>query len=395
MKKIKDNLIFKICLAIVTGIIFGQLTFIPDTLYITITTFTSIFKEFLNFVIPLMILAFVTKGIAEINNNAGKLLFITTGLSYFSSIIAGLFAYGVNSIILPSFINKDIVNSLTSHANELQPAFEFKLTPVMDVTSAIVFAFIIGIGISHLRQHQQGKELFQIFCDFEMIIQKLLSGLMIPMLPFYIFGNFVQLSYSGTVFYILSVFWKVFILVILLHIIYLSLLFLIASIYGRKNFMTLVRHQMPAYVTALGTQSSAATIPVNLEAAKNNGVLEDVRNCVIPLCATIHLAGSMITIVSCSLASILIYNIPYDFNLILTFIIVLGLVMVAAPGTPGGAIMSALPFLPMIHINSEIIQQLMISLYITQDSFGTAANISGDNALAIIINRFIHKDNRY
>lgn len=342
-----------------------------------------------------MILAFVTKGIAEINNNAGKLLFITTGLSYFSSIIAGLFAYGVNSIILPSFINKDIVNSLTSHANELQPAFEFKLTPVMDVTSAIVFAFIIGISISHLRQHQQGKELFQIFCDFEMIIQKLLSGLMIPMLPFYIFGNFVQLSYSGTVFYILSVFWKVFILIILLHIIYLSLLFLIASIYGRKNFMTLVRHQMPAYVTALGTQSSAVTIPVNLEAAKNNGVLEDVRNCVIPLCATIHLAGSMITIVSCSLASISIYNISYDFNLILTFIIVLGLVMVAAPGTPGGAIMSALPFLPMIHINSEIIQQLMISLYITQDSFGTAANVSGDNALAIIINRFIHKDNRY
>ncbi len=385
MRKFKDNLILKLVFAIICGILLGQLAFIPKSFYIALATFTSMFKEFLNFVIPLMIIAFVVKGIAELKQDAGKLLAVTTGLAYLSSVLAGIFAYIININLFPLFITSKIVDQVKETENIIEPAFNLTITPIMDVTSAVVFAFMIGLGISWLRQDNKGQELFNLFNDFEIIVRKVLSGFIIPLLPFYIFGNFTNLSYSGSVFYILSIFWKVFIIVLILHLIYLSLLFFIASAVGKQNFFDLIKHQVPAYLTAVGTQSSAATIPVNLDSAEMNNVSEEIRNFVVPLCATIHLAGSMITIISCSIACLLIYDIPFTFATLISFIFILAVTMVAAPGAPGGAIMSALPFLPMVGITTEAMQQLMISLYLTQDSFGTAANVSGDNAIAILV----------
>lgn len=200
------------------------------------------------------------------------------------------------------------------------------------------------------------------------------------------------MSFSGSVFTIISIFIKVFIVIILLHLIYISFMFFIAGGLSSKNPVQLIKNQIPGYLTAIGTQSSAATIPINIECAKKNGVSQQIRDFVIPLCATIHLAGSIITIVSCVTAVLILNNMPVTFDIMIPFIFMLGIAMVAAPGAPGGGIMSALPFLYMVGITPESgIPALLIALYITQDSFGTAANVSGDNAIALIVDR-IYKD---
>lgn len=387
-KKIKLGLVPRLIIAIVVGIVLGQLSFIPEVVLRILVTFSSLFSTFLNFVIPLMIIGFVVKGIADLTDGAGKLLGVTALTAYGSTILAGSIAYMVASNVFPTFITEELVKKITQSGEGLTAIFTIPLEPMLDVTAAIVFAFMMGLGISWLKGRGRGQALYDIFDDFGEIIIKVLNKIIIPFLPIYIAGNFANMSYSGSVFSVLSIFWKVFIIVIVMHLLYISLLFVVFGTYAGKNPMKLIRNQIPGYMTAIGTQSSAATIPVNIKCAEANGVSEDIRNFVVPLCATIHLAGSMITITSCSTAVLLMYNMPHGFTMILGFIMMLGVAMVAAPGAPGGAIMSALPFLPMVGISTEVLQQLMITLYLTQDSFGTAANISGDNAIAVFVDKF-------
>lgn len=387
-KKIKLGLVPRLIIAIVVGIVLGQLSFIPEVVLRILVTFSSLFSTFLNFVIPLMIIGFVVKGIADLTDGAGKLLGVTALTAYGSTILAGSIAYMVASNVFPTFITEELVEKITQSGEGLTAIFTIPLEPMLDVTAAIVFAFMMGLGISWLKGQGRGQALYDIFDDFGEIIIKVLNKIIIPFLPIYIAGNFANMSYSGSVFSVLSIFWKVFIIVIVMHLLYISLLFVVFGTYAGKNPMKLIRNQIPGYMTAIGTQSSAATIPVNIKCAEANGVSEDIRNFVVPLCATIHLAGSMITITSCSTAVLLMYNMPHGFTMILGFIMMLGVAMVAAPGAPGGAIMSALPFLPMVGISTEVLQQLMITLYLTQDSFGTAANISGDNAIAVFVDKF-------
>lgn len=386
-KKKGLGLVPRLIIAIVLGVIAGQLSFIPAGVLRIFVTFSSLFSAFLNFIIPFMILGFVVKGIADLTEGAGKLLGITALTSYVSTIIAGCFAYLVAINLFPMFITSDLVKTISDAGDGLEAFFTIPLEPFFDVTGAIVFAFMMGLGISWLRSKGKGEVLYEGFSDFGDIIVQVLNLIIIPLLPFYIFGNFANMSYTGSVFAVLSVFWKVFLVVLILHFVYIGLMFVVMGIYGGKNPWDLIKHQARGYMTAVGTQSSAATIPVNVDVARENGVSKDIRNFVIPLCATIHLAGSMITIISCSVTLLLMYDMPHSFTMILGFIMMLGIAMVAAPGAPGGAIMSALPFLPMVGITSEAMQQLMISLYITQDSFGTAANISGDNAIAVFVDK--------
>ncbi len=384
-KKMKLGLVSKLLIAIVAGILLGQ--WLPAGVLRVLVTFSGFFSQFLNFIIPLMIVGFVVKGISELTEGAGRLLLITALIAYGSTLIAGTLAYLVSSTLFPTFITPELVEQITATKDGLEAYFSIPLAPVIDVTSAIVLAFIMGLSISWLRSQGRGTVLFEAFTDFEAIVVKILSTIIIPLLPLYIAGNFANMSYSGSVFSVLSIFWKVFLIVIVMHLLYITLLFIVAGSIGGKNPLTLIRNQIPGYLTAVGTQSSAATIPVNLECAKHNGVSEDIRNFVVPLGATIHLAGSMITITSCTVAVLLMYNMPISIGMIIGFIATLGIAMVAAPGAPGGAIMSALPFLPMVGIVSDTMQQLMITLYITQDSFGTAANVSGDNAIAVIVDK--------
>lgn len=386
--KIKTGLVTRLLIAIALGILIGRLPFIPEWFIRILVTLSGLFSAFLGFFIPLMIVGLVTKGIAELTEGAGKLLGITALISYGSTIIAGSLAYFIANTIFPSFITSNLVDQITGAGEGVEAFFSIPLTPILDVTAAIVFAFMLGLAISWLRANKNtGQGLFQLISEFEAVIVKVLEAVIIPLLPVYILGNFANMAYSGSVFAVLSIFWKVFVIVIILHILYVSLMFFVAGGYAGKNPLRLIKNQIPGYMTAVGTQSSAATIPVNIDCAENNGVSEQIRNFVVPLCATIHLAGSMITITSCTTALLLMYNLPHSFANVFGFICMLGIAMVAAPGAPGGAIMSALPFLPMVGIATDAMQQLMISLYLTQDSFGTAANVSGDNAIAVFIDK--------
>ena len=391
MKKVNLGLVPRIIIAIIIGIILGQLSIVPPAFIRVLITLAGFFSSFLNFVIPLMIVALITKGIADLTEGAGALLGVTFLTSYGSTLVAGALAYIVAVTIFPSFITPNLVDSVVSSGEGLTSYFAIPLDPILSVTSALVFAFMTGLGISWLRERGSGEVMYGFFVEFEEIIMKVLSSTIVPLLPFYIMSNFANMSYSGSVFSILSVFWRVFVIVLILQTLYISLLFVLSGTYASKNPLTLIKNQIPGYLTALGTQSSAATIPVNVEIAKKNGVSETIRNFVVPLGATIHLAGSMITITSTSIAVLLMYDLPTDFAAIMAFVAVLGIAMVAAPGAPGGAIMSALPFLPMVGIATDAMQQIMISLYITQDSFGTAANVSGDNAIAVFIDTLYQK----
>ncbi|WP_243344547.1 dicarboxylate/amino acid:cation symporter [Anaerococcus sp. AGMB09787] len=392
MKSIKKiGLIPRMILGIVVGILVGL--YLPEGIVRIPITFSEIFGSFLNFIIPLMILAFVTKGIADLGEGAGRLLAITVFLAYLSTLIGGSLSYFMASAIFPNFISPDQVEAIkTSDANKLSAYFEVPIEPFFDVTSAIIFAFMMGICISWLRKTSQGDILYKAVTEFNTIITKVLATAIVPFLPFFILGNFANMAYQGSVFAVLSIFWKIFICIIGLHLLYTSALFIIAGSYTGKNPLAMLKNQVRGYFTAVGTQSSAATIPVNLECAKSNGVSREISEFVIPLGATVHMPGSMITITACTFTILTMYNMDHSFSLILRLIMILGVAMVAAPGAPGGAVMSALPFLPVVGISPEsTMASLLISLYLTQDSFGTAANISGDTALAVAVDKIYNK----
>ena len=389
MKKI--GLVPRLIIAITLGIVLGLV--LPSPVIRIFVTFSSLFSKYLSFVIPFMIIGFVVTGISDLRQGAGKLLGITTLIAYVSTIVAGSLSYLMATNIFPKILNFASFAAIEHPEKNLLTAyFEIPLAPMFDVTSAIVFAFIMGLSISWLRNNGEGQTTYNLFREFSKIITKLLSTSVIPLLPVYIFGTFMNMTYSGQMFTTLSIFLKVFVCVIILHILYISALFIFAGGISGKNPFTYMKNQIPGYFTALGTQSSAATIPINLECAKRNGTSPEIREFVVPLCATIHLAGSIITITSCVVTVLMMNNMAYDVTKVFPFILVLGVAMVAAPGAPGGAIMSALPFLGMVGIaaNSPL-ASLLIALYITQDSFGTAANVSGDNAIAIVVDWIYHK----
>lgn len=395
-KKRKLGLVPRLIIGIALGILAGS--FLPDWCNRVLITFSAFFSSFLKFVVPFMILAFVTTGIAELSQGAGKLLGITAGISYGSTLAAGTAAFLVAVNLFPSFITGAVDAVGDAEAGMLSPYFSIELKSPFDVTAAVALAFIMGLAISSMREKGEiGSALYQGFKEFAAVINKVLAVAIIPLLPLYICGTFANMTVSGQTFRILSVLWKVFLVVLLLHWLYMALQFFAAGAISGKNPLKMLKNQLPGYLTALGTQSSAATIPVNLKCAENNGVCSQIRNFVIPLCANIHMCGSMITITCCVTAVLLMNHMPVNLGIIIPFIMTLGIAMVASPGAPGGAIMSALPFFPMVGIGTEsALASLLIALYITQDSFGTACNVSGDNAISVVIDliyrRFIKKE---
>lgn len=391
MSKKKIGLVPKLIIGIIAGILIGS--FAPEFLVKVLVTASSLFSAFLKFVIPFIIIGFVTAGIADLATGAGKLLGVTTGIAYGSTIVAGTLAFIVASLIFPSFIDPSVASQIGDpEAGMLEPIFTIPLSPMVDVTAAIVFSFTMGLGISALRNNDKGEILYNLFQEFQEIITKVLSTIIIPLLPIYIAGTFANITYAGQVWNILSIFWRVYLVVIPLHIVYLIIQFTTAGFVTGKNPLKMLKNQIPGYLTAVGTQSSAATIPVNVECAKNNGVSKEIREFCVPLCATIHLSGSIISVTSFAVAVLMMNGMDHGFSTVFPFILMLGIAMVAAPGAPGGAIMSALPFLPMIGIPSDGgLASLMIALYLTQDSFGTAANVSGDNAIAAVVDHLNKK----
>ena len=400
-KGFKLGLVPKLIIAIILGILIGQ--YLPEWFCRLVVTFSGVFSSYLKFVIPLMILAYVTIGIADLSQGAGKLLLITVVIAYSSTLIAGSCSYIVASTLFPSFMSPEAMKQIAETADiSLKSYISIAIPPIFDTISAVVLAFIVGLSLSILRGKTVGDTLYNAFKDFSSIIDAVLHHTIIPLLPLYICGTFTDMTRSGKTFAILSILWKVFLVVIAMHLICILVQFLIAGTVSKKNPFTLIKNQIPGYATALGTQSSAATIPVNLQCAAADGVSSEIRNFVIPLCANIHMAGSMITIVACATAVCLMNNLPIGLHTVVPFICTLGVAMVASPGAPGGSIMTALPFLFMIFGREAgdpngPICAIMVALYITQDSFGTACNVSGDNAISVIVEsiyqKFIKKTN--
>lgn len=394
-KKFKLGLVPKLIIAIILGILIGQ--FLPESVCRLVVTLSGFFSSFLKFVIPLMILAYVTMGIADLSQGAGKLLLITVAIAYGSTLIAGSASFLVSSNLFPHFMSEGALDQIAETAGvALEAYFSISIEPLLDTLSAVVMAFILGLCLSTMRGKEIGDTLYNAIADLSKIIDKVLHTIIIPLLPLYICGTFVDMTKSGKTFAILSILWKVFIVVILMHLVCITVQFIIAGAVSKKNPFTLIKNQIPAYTTALGTQSSAATIPVNLQCAKADGVCEQIRNFVVPLCANIHMAGSMITITACATAVCLMNQLPISLTTVIPFIMTLGIAMVASPGAPGGSIMTALPFLYMV-FGAEAgdpngpICAIMVALYITQDSFGTACNVSGDNAIGVIVDTIYKK----
>ena len=393
--KQKLGLVPKLIIAIVLGILIGQ--FLPEGFCRLVVTLSGLFSTFLKFVIPLMILAYVTMGIADLSQGAGKLLLITVAIAYGSTLIAGTASFLVADNLFPSFMSAGALEQIAATADaSLSSYFSISLEPILDTLSAVALAFVLGLCLSTMRGKELGNSLYNGISDFSKIIDKVLHTVIIPLLPLYICGTFVDMTKSGKTFAILSILWKVFLVVIIMHLICIAIQFCIAGAVSKKNPLTLIKNQIPGYTTALGTQSSAATIPVNLQCAETDGVCEQIRNFVVPLCANIHMAGSMITITACATALCLMNQLPISLSTVIPFIMTLGIAMVASPGAPGGSIMTALPFLYMI-FGAEAgdpngpICAIMVALYITQDSFGTACNVSGDNAIGVIVDTIYHK----
>ena len=382
-KKKKLGLLPRLIIAIVLGIVFGA--YMPEVVVRSLATFNGIFGNFLGFVIPLIIVGFVAPGIGDLGNNAGKILFLTVVIAYVSTLISGTVAYTVDTAIFPRIIQEGSMLASATNPEEalLAPYFKIDMPPLMGVMSALLIAFILGIGMAVINS----KSLNSVMHEFQSIVEKLISAVIIPLLPVHICGIFANMTHAGEVQMIMSVFLKVYVVIIALHFAIILFQYTVAGAVAKVNPFKAIRNMIPAYLTAIGTQSSAATIPVTLRQTLENKVSPRVAQFVIPLCATIHLSGSTITLTSCAIAVMMLHGMQFSFASMFPFIIMLGITMVAAPGVPGGAVMAALGVLEsMLHFDPNMLT-LMIALYLAQDSFGTACNITGDGAIALIVDK--------
>ena len=386
----KFGLLPRVIVAIILGLLLGQVAdqIAGGIVFVRVfATFNDLFGQYLGFCIPLIILGLVAPGIADLGKSGGRLLLLTLVLAYLFTLFSGFFAYFSCSTIFPGLLGDSLSQGNTTTVTEsvtlLEGFFTLEIPPIFSVMTALVLAFTLGIGMTLL----EGNILKNGFLEFRTIVEKVITATIIPLLPLHIFGLFLRMAQSGQAFEIIADYGKVIAVIFILHIVLLLLQFSFAGIVARRNPLRMLLTMLPAYMTALGTSSSAATIPVTLRQAKKLGVKEDIADFCIPLCATIHLAGSTLKITATALAICMMNAMPHNFALFAGFIFLLGVMMVAAPGVPGGAIMAAIGVLQSVLGFGEAQVTLMIALYIAIDSFGTAGNVTGDGAITVIVDR--------
>lgn len=386
MRKISFGLLPRILIAILLGI--GSGLFLPLPFVRVFATFNAVFSNFLQFLIPLIILGLVTPAIADLGKGAGKLLAITALIAYADTVFSGFFSYAVSVSVFPSLIGSVTDAQIEDIAGGVEPFFNIAIPPIMDIMTALVLSFTLGLGIAFFKSYN----LKGLASEFKDIIVKAIDIVILPLLPIYIFGIFLSMTHTGQVFDILKVFISIIGVIFLMHIVLLIFQYFIAGLVAKKNPFKLLATMLPAYFTALGTSSSAATIPVTLVQTEKNGVSKEIAGFVVPLCATIHLSGSTMKITACAIALMMMQGMNFDMGLMIGFIMMLGIMMVAAPGVPGGAIMAAIGLLASMLGFGESQQALMIALYIAMDNFGTACNVTGDGAIAVVMDKIFHKN---
>lgn len=381
IRLLRIGLLPRVIIAIILGVALGNV-FSEGWVRVFIT-FNALFSQFLGFMIPLIIIGLVTPAIGDIGRGAGKLLLITVVLAYGDTVLSGLLAYGTGSWLFPDMVASTPHLGPVKKAAELIPYFTISVPAFIDVMSALVLSFILGLTISYASL----PTLKKVFDDFKESVSLTIGKVIIPLLPLYIFGIFLNMTYSGQAYRILIVFAQIIAVIFVLHLLVLLYEFCVAGIVVHRNPLRMLFTMLPAYMTALGTSSSAATIPVTLRCTLKNRVSGGVAGFVIPLCATIHMSGSCMKITACALTVCLLEGMPHDLLLFINFILMLGVMMVAGPGVPGGAVMAALAPLGSILGFGSNEQALIIALYIAMDSFGTACNVTGDGAIALVVDK--------
>lgn len=381
---ILHSLLFRIVVAIVLGIVCSL--FFPVGLARVFTTFNGLFSNFLGFFVPVLIFALIAPAIAGLGKGAGKWLGITAGIAYASTVVSGLIAWGTASLLYPVLLgDRTLVTDVADpEAAGLAPYFEVEMPAPLPVMSALLLAFALGIAMTSVKS----TNMYRVLTELRDAVMKVVTSFVIPLLPIYIFGTFLNLGMNDAIGTTLAAFGTVLVLSVVMTLVIILLLYLVAGAVAGRNPFAALRNMAPAYFTALGTSSSAATIPVTYASTLKNKVDENVAGFVIPLCATIHLAGSMMKIMLYVLAVVHLGRLDVSPAQIFGFLLLLGVMMIAAPGVPGGAIMAAVGLLQANLGFDESAVSLMIAAYIVVDSFGTAANVTGDGAIAMIVNRF-------
>ena len=383
MKKPRFGLLSRVVLAIVLGIVLGS--FVPAPFVRGVNTVTALIGQFIKFLVPLIIVGLVAPAIADTGRGAGKLLLATVAIAYGSTLFAGFLGYFVSIAAFPSLVSAGAGQVVDDAAREFQPYVQLSIPPLMDVMSALVFSFMAGLGMVF----SECETLKRAFSDFRVIVVRTISGVLVPLLPLFIFGIFLDMTAAGKAGRVLVDFAAIIAVFSALTLVVIVVQYCVAGVVAGKNPFKAMWKMLPAYMTALGTSSSAATIPVTREQTLANGVSREIADFTVPLCATVHLAGSTVKIVSCSVALLLVAGRGAEINLatFAGFIAMVGIVMIAAPGVPGGAVMAAIGLLESMLGFDHAQIALMIALYLSTDSIGTACNIAGDGAIAIVVDK--------
>lgn len=384
MKKIFNNTIVQLLIAVIVGILAGF--YVEGTVLSAIISIKHLTGQIIFFLVPLIILGFIAPSIAHLRSNASKMLLFAFGIAYLSSVGASFFGAAVGYQVIPHL---DIASDANTLKELPENMLKIDIPPVMNVMTALVLAALIGIATAWVKS----EEFSRLLDIFQQMVLELVKKILLPVLPVFIFANFCVLSYQGAVTKQLPIFISILLVVIVCHYIWLALLYGIASIYSRKNGWQVLKHYGPAYLTALGTMSSAATLGVALNCAHKSPILrKEISDVTIPLFANIHLCGSILTetVFVMTVSQLLYGSMPNFFTLAL-FILLLGLFAIGAPGVPGGTVLASLGLIISVLQFDESGTALLLTIFALQDSFGTACNVTGDGALTLITDTYEKK----
>jgi len=386
MEKLFDSLIFKLVLAVIGGLVIGFYS--PKSFMNVIVTLKYILGQVILFSVPLIIIGFIAPSIAKLKSNASKLLGYAITFAYISSIGAATFSAIFGYMLIP----KLSVQATAGALRELpELIFKLDIPQIMPVMSALFLSIILGLATAWTK-----ADLFEKLLDqFQDIVLSLVKKIVIPLLPIFIATTFATLAYEGSITNQLPVFIKVIIIVLVGHFIWLALLYAISGIISGKNPMEVLKHYGPAYLTAVGSMSSAATLPVSIDCVKKSKVLrKDISDFAIPLFSNIHLCGSVLTeVFFVMVVSQILYGKLPDVSSMILFIVLLGIFAIGAPGVPGGTVMASLGLITSVLGFNETGTALILTIFALQDSFGTACNITGDGALTLMLTGVANKKN--
>ena len=384
MKKFFNNTIVQLLIAVIVGIVAGF--YVDGTVLSAIVSLKHVSGQVIFFLVPLIILGFIAPSIAHLRSNASKMLLFAFGIAYLSSIGASFFGAAVGYQVIPHLDIASDANALKALPENM---LKIDIPPVMNVMTALVLAALIGLATAWVKS----DEFSRLLDTFQKMVLELVKKILLPVLPVFIFSNFCILSYQGAVTKQLPVFLSILLVVIVCHYIWLALLYGIASIYSRKNGWNVLKYYGPAYLTALGTMSSAATLGVALHCAHKSPILrKEISDVTVPLFANIHLCGSILTeTVFVMTVSKLMYGTLHDPFTLVLFILLLGLFAIGAPGVPGGTVLASLGLIISVLQFDEAGTALLLTIFALQDSFGTACNVAGDGALTLITDTYEKK----